>query len=97
MREWHGVVVREEREQGGAGAGAGWWLAVVVVAVGGGGGVGLFMMPSPINTAEVMTQIVFPLYGVTPVDLWPWQHTLRGGRGERSVLCSTSRALLTFR
>lgn len=79
---------------GGAGAGAGCRLAVVVVGV---GGVGLFMMPSPINTAEVMTQIVFPLYGVTPVDLWPWQHTLGGCRGERSVLRSTSWALLTFR
>lgn len=38
MREWHGVVVREEREQGEVGAGAGWRLAVVVVAVGGEGG-----------------------------------------------------------
>jgi len=48
------------------------------VAAGGGGG-GLFMMPSPINTAEVMTQIVLPLHGVTPVDARPLLLDTRGG------------------
>lgn len=93
MHEWHGAggeVAREEREQGGGGTGAGvgWWC---------GAGGGLFMMPSPINTAEVMTQIVFPLHGVTPVDLWPSLDTLGSGRGKHSVFWSSSLALLTFR
>ena len=87
------VVVRwrergEERE-GGGGTGAG---------AGGEGGAGLFMMPSPINTAEVMTQIVLPLHGVTPVDLRPSLLDTHGvGRGKHSVLWSSSLALLTFR
>lgn len=97
MHEWHGAG--GERGEGAGGSRGGGWVAAGSGGSWGvgGGGVGLFMMPSPINTAEVMTQIVFPLYGVTPVDLWPWQHTLGGGGGERSVLRSTSRALLTFR
>lgn len=88
-------MAREEREQGGGNWGGGW------VVAGGGveglGGIGLFMMPSPINTAEVMTQIVFPLHGVTPADSWPSLDTLGGGRGRHSVLWSSSPALLTFR
>lgn len=61
-------------------------------------GGGLFMMPSPINTAKVMTQIVLPLHTVTPVDLGPLQlDTLGGGRAKYSVPRSSSLALLTSR
>lgn len=56
------------------------------------------MMPSPINTAKVMTQIVLPLHTVTPVDLGPLQlDTLGGGRAKYSVPRSSSLALLTSR
>lgn len=72
-------------------------VVVLVVVVWGGGG--LFMMLSPINTAEVMTQIVLPLHTVTPVEL---RASLRdtlaaGGRGEFSVVRSRSLTLLNFR
>lgn len=84
---------RERRgSRGGTGAGAG-----VGGGGGGGGGGGLFMMPSPINTAEVMTQIVFPLHGVTSIDSRPLPDVLGGGRGEHSALRSSSVALLTIR
>lgn len=85
MHEWHGggEVAREGEERRERGSGGNWgggWVAA------GGGGAGLFMMPSPINTAEVMTQIVLPLHGVTPVDLRPLLlDTLGGGRGKHSV------------
>jgi len=96
MHEWHsGGENREIEGAGGPGAGARMRVARRCVCVGGGG---LFMMPSPINTAEVMTQIVLPLHTVTPVDLRPLMlDTLAGGRGEFSALWSRSLALFTFR
>lgn len=95
MHEWHSAG--GERREGAGGSWGGGWVEAAGGGCGGGGGIGLFMMPSPINTAEVMTQIVFPLYGVTPVDLWPSLDTLGGGRCKHSVLWSSSWALLTFR
>lgn len=82
-----GRVERVSGVGGGPGRGLGgawcvWWGGVAWE-----GGDGLFMMPSPINRAEVMTQIVLPLHGVTPVDSRPLlPDTLGIGRGEHSVL-----------
>lgn len=75
---------RERKRRGERGSGGNWGGGWVV---GGVGGTGLFMMPSPINTAEVMTQIVLPLHAVSPADSRPLLLDTPLRR-QRQALCS---------
>lgn len=87
MGERRGERAREQEVGGTTGAGRWWRWRCWWWWWGGGGGGGLFMMLSPINTAEVMTQIVLPLHTVTPVELRALLRDTPRRRWQRKALC----------